>query len=350
MVEAQLPAAQVEGVSEQTQPVPVIYSPPAVSGSSVDLQSALISVYEQTNPAVVFIITRTGTGSGFVFDLDGHIVTNNHVVSGSSEFEVVFSNGDRQRATRVGTDPDSDLAVIKVESLPSDVIPLRLAQFEDIQVGQIALAIGNPFGEQGSMSMGIISGVGRSLPSQRSAGAGSTYTLPEVLQTDAPINPGNSGGPLLNLDGEVIGVNSAIATDTGTNSGVGFAIPVSAVQKIIPQLIEHGEYTYSYMGVGFDDEVSLNEQALYGVAQTQGAYVLNVSPGSPADKAGLISADPSTGQGGDLIIAVDGTPVKNFAELNSYLVFHSSPGQTVELTVLRPDGEVSLLLTLGARP
>ena len=200
------------------------------------------------------------------------------------------------------------------------------------------------------MSMGIISGVGRSLPSQRSSSYRSTYTLPEVIQTDAPINPGNSGGPLLNLEGQVIGVNSAIASETGANSGVGFAIPVSAVAKIVPSLIVNGEYTYSYMGASFDGEISLSEQSLYDVPQTQGAYVVSLAADSPGDQAGLIPADPNTGRGGDLIIAIDGNPVKSFADLNSYLVFHTSPGQTIEITVLRGERQVSLSLELGARP
>lgn len=153
------------------------------------------------------------------------------------------------------------------------------------------MAIGNPFGEQGSITLGIVSGVGRSLPSQRSPTSGSTYSLPEVIQIDAPINPGNSGGPLLNLQGEVLGINSAIATTTGTNSGVGFSIPVSAVKLIVPHLIEGGKYVYPYIGAGFDSEVSLDEQSTYGLSQVQGAYVLNVTTGGPADQAGLRAAN-----------------------------------------------------------
>lgn len=349
-VETNLSAGGLEITANQSEVIPIAYAPTQLAPSSIDLQSSLVSVYQRANPAVVYILTATGSGSGFVYDTDGHIVTNNHVVSAGNNYEIVFASGDRQRGSLVGVDPDSDLAVLKVEKLPAGVTPLPLADIDNIQVGQIVVAIGNPFGEQGSMSMGIISGVGRSLPGQRTTNSLSTYSLPEVIQTDAPINPGNSGGPLLNLDGEVIGVNSAIASDTGTNSGVGFSIPVSAVQKIVPSLIQHGKYEYSYMGVGFDNEITLDEQASYGVNQTQGAYVLNVNPGSPADLAGLSPADTRTGQGGDLIIAIDGNPVNNFAELNSYLVFHTSPGQTVEMTILRGGRTISLSMTLGARP
>ena len=350
----------IDSSSSATQEeVDSVHSVPTVSlvtargsrlASSNDLEASLIQVYQNTNPSVVYIITPSGSGSGFVYSQDGMIVTNNHVVAGTRSFEVVFANGDRQRASLVGADADGDLAVIQVEQLPEGVSPLSLAEADSLQVGQFVVAIGNPFGEQGSMTLGIVSALGRSLPSQRGLSTGSTYSLPEVIQTDAPINPGNSGGPLLNLDGQVVGVNAAIASQTGTNSGVGFSIPVSAVRLIVPSLIQDGEYEYPYMGTGFDPEISLEEEAQFGLQQTQGAYVLNVTPGSPADQSGLVAADPNTGRGGDLIIAVDGQPIQNFSDLNSYLVFHSSVGQTIEIAALRDGKAVTLQLTLGSRP
>jgi 2-alkenal reductase len=200
------------------------------------------------------------------------------------------------------------------------------------------------------MSLGIVSGLGRSLPSQRGTYTSSSYSLPQVIQTDAPINPGNSGGPLLNLEGEVVGVNAAIATTTGTNSGVGFSIPVAAVRLVVPSLIEKGRYDYPYMGAAFDSEISLSEQELFGLPQAMGAYVVNVTPNSPADNAGLEAADPRTGEGGDLIVALDDQPVDDFSDLNSYLVFHTTVGQTIEMTVLRDGETTTLQLTLGARP
>lgn len=323
----------------------------ALAAGDGDLQATLIELYRRANPSVVYIVTVASSGSGFVYDADGHIVTNRHVVANSRGYEVVFADGERAAARLVGADVDSDLAVLKVDALPAGVQPLPLAEPDSVQVGQFVVAIGNPFGEQGSMSVGIVSGLGRSLRSQRAlSGSGAAYSLPGVIQTDAPINPGNSGGPLLDLAGRVVGVNSAIASTTGVNSGVGFAIPVAAVHRIVPSLIERGSYTYSYMGVSFDDEISLSEQRQYGLERTQGAYVLAVTAGSPADRAGLRAADPTTGRGGDLVIAIDGRPVRNFNDMNAYLVFNTEPGQTIQLTVLRDGQEVTLSLTLGARP
>jgi S1-C subfamily serine protease len=347
-------AQQESDVAQQNAIVPVAYAatPTAAANSAAEsLQETLTHLYQQANPSVVYIIVSSNaSGSGFVYSKDGYIVTNRHVVAAGRSYEVVFANGDREQATLVGADADGDLAVLKVNTLPAGVQPLPLADENSIQVGQLVVAIGNPFGEQGSMSLGIVSGLGRSLRSQRQTTAGSTYSLPQVIQTDAPINPGNSGGPLLNLDGQVIGVNAAIASTTGTSSGVGFSIPVAAVKQIVPSLIKDGKYVYPYMGASFDDQISLDEQSTYGVSQTQGAYVVEVTPGSPAEKAGLVPADPTTGKGGDLVVDIDGQSIRSFSDLNSYLVFHTHVGQTIKITVLRDGKDVTLSLTLGARP
>lgn len=319
--------------------------------SSNTLEARLIHVYRQANPSVVYIIvTAVSSGSGFVYDREGHIVTNYHVVEGGRTYEIVFASGARMTARLIGADADSDLAVLQVDQLPAGVEPLPLADTASLQVGQFVVAIGNPFGEQGSMSMGIISGLGRSLPSQRGTTSGSTYSLPQVIQTDAPINPGNSGGPLLNLDGQIVGVNAAIVSDTGTNSGVGFSIPVEAVRLVVPSLIKTGKYVYPYMGATFDSEITLAEKASRNLPQTQGAYVLGVAAGSPAAQAGLIAANPNSGRGGDLIIQIDDQPINNFGDLNSYLVFHTTVGQTIQITVLRNGKPVVIPLTLAARP
>ena len=347
--------AQVEAeLAEREETVSVAYNPVPTAGAADEaesLQETLVRLYGQANPSVVYIVvSSSSSGSGFVYDQAGHIVTNHHVATAGSDYEVVFSNGERMEARLVGADADSDLAVLKVDALPEGVTPLPLADADSIQVGQLVVAIGSPFGAEGSMSMGIISGLGRSLRSQRATMVSSSYSLPEVIQTDAPINPGNSGGPLLNLDGEVIGVNAAIASTTGTNSGVGFSIPVAAVKRVVPSLIEKGNYAYPYMGASFDSEVSLSELAVYGISQTQGAYVVSVTAGSPAGKAGLVGADPQTGKGGDLVVDIDGQTIRDFSDLNSYLVFHAEVGQTIMVTVLRDGERVVLPLTLGARP
>jgi 2-alkenal reductase len=327
-------------------------------GLSPELESTLIDVYQRANFSVVHILVYLsvndelplGSGSGFVYDNQGHIVTNNHVVEDGVVFEVVFADGNRRRAEVVGRDVDSDLAVIRVDSPPETAPPLPLGNSDEIQVGQLVVTIGNPFGEQSSMAMGIISGLSRSLESQRALEDPTLrYSLPEVIQTDSPINPGNSGGPLLNLQGEVLGVNSAIRSTTGFNSGVGFSIPVNAVRRIVPSLITNGSYVYSYMGVRIQS-LNLNLQEQFGLPQVNGAYVVGVSPGGPADQSDLIPANENDGRGGDLIIAVDEQPIQDTEQLIAYLVFNTEVGQTINLTVLRGNETVTVPLTLSARP
>ncbi|MBE2201069.1 MAG: trypsin-like peptidase domain-containing protein [Anaerolinea sp.] len=317
-----------------------------------DLEQVLTTIYEQVNPAVVYILVQSdfgvtlGSGSGFLYDNQGHIVTNNHVVADGTTLEVAFWNGTRSRATVVGTDVDSDLAVIKAESVPEGVTPIPLGDSEAVRPGQFVVTIGNPFGEVGSMSIGIVSGLGRTLESQRVLDGGGRYSLPRVLQTDAAINPGNSGGPLLNLAGQVIGVNSAILTTTGTNSGVGFSIPVAAVHRIVPALIADGRYTYPYIGISMAPQLDLQTLNQLNLP-LNGVYITSVVPGSPAATARLVG---NAGRGGDYILAVDGNPVRDSSELISYLVFETEVGQTIELTVLRNGKEIVVPLTLSARP
>lgn len=325
------------------------------------LEGKFTDVYRAVNPAVVHIfvyeefedqIFPLGTGSGFLLDNEGHIVTNNHVVTDGEAFEVVYANGERSRAEIAGTDVDSDLAIIKAETIARDAVPIPLGNSRELQVGQFVIAIGNPFGEAGSMSIGVVSGLGRTLTSEREAEGGGRYSLPQVIQTDAAINPGNSGGPLLNLDGEVIGVNSAIRTETGTNTGVGFSIPVNAVRRIAPHLIKNGEYTYPFIGIRMQT-LNINTAEQLEIPEATGAYVLDVSPDTPAEKAGLIESGFNNFgpmPGGDLIIAIDGEKVKSSDDLISYLVFETEVGQTVDLTVIRDGEEISVPLTLGERP
>ncbi len=320
-----------------------------------DLQDKLVDIYMRINPSVVHIFVfdeiedtslPLGTGSGFVYDAEGHIVTNNHVVTEGDRFEVVFVNGARRNAVLVGSDVDSDLGVIKVDELPDDVKPISLSDSRDLRVGQFVIAIGNPFGEAGSMSVGIVSGLGRTLESQRIAEGGGRYSLPEVIQTDAAINPGNSGGPLLDLEGEVVGVNSAISTRTGTNSGVGFSIPVNAVKQIVPRLISDGSYVYPFIGIRMLS-LNLELQEQLNLSRATGAYITEITENSPAAEADLIGAN---GPGGDLIIAVDDTEVISSDDLIAHLVFEAEVGQTVDLTVVRDGEELIVPLTLGERP
>jgi len=258
-------------------------------------------------------------------------------------------------------DLDSDLAVIKVDVPATEIHPLVLGDSSQIKVGETVIAIGNPFGLSDTMTTGIISALGRTLPSNRTAGNGTFFSAGDEIQTDAAINPGNSGGPLFNLNAEVIGINRAIRTDASNsngepvNSGIGFAIPINILKRVVPEIIKNGHYDYPYMGIASVDQLSLDDITALGLKQTTGAYVTTVTPGGPADKAGVIAASKDIGlsnlqAGGDLIIAVDGHPVKVFNDLLSYLVNNKLPGDTITLTVLRGDKQVDLQLILAARP
>ena len=355
----ELAVATVEARMAETE---IETSMPTGEGAiAADLEQALTSIYRTVNPSVVYIITEPqtgepGSGSGFVYDEEGHIVTNNHVVAAGDSFEVVFVDGSRRRATLVGSDVDSDLAVIKVDELPEGVRPVPLGDFSEVEVGQFAVAIGNPFEQQGSISLGIVSALGRSLRSQRPTEDLGWFSLPEVIQTDAPINPGNSGGPLLNLRGEVIGVNSAIRSFTGFNSGVGFAIPVAAVRRVVPALISDGAYAYPYLGISTPSfEIDLDTWEELNLGGYRGVYVTRVTEGSPAAEAGIIpmpdeSAQAELEPGGDLIIGIDDQEVREFHDLISYLVFETEVGQTVDLTVVRDGEEITVPVMLGERP
>jgi 2-alkenal reductase len=323
-------------------------------------EQQLIQLYASVNPSVVSINVFTasggGSGSGFVYDKDGHVVTNEHVVEDAQSIEVDFASGFKARATVVGVDLDADLAVIKVEAPAEELVPVVLGDSDQVQVGQRAVAIGNPFGEAGTMTLGIISGLGRTLDSTRIAEGGGRFSAPDIIQTDAPINPGNSGGPLLNLSGEVIGVNRAINVDpeTGRSSGIGYAIASNTVRQIVPYLIREGKFVYPFLGITSTPEMSLELQEQLGLAQASGTYVVGLTAGGPAEQAGL-RADSSTGAGrvngdGDLIIAIDGRPVRVQSDLLSYLINHARPGQAVTLTVVRQGETVEVSVTLGERP
>ncbi len=344
--------------------------PDSLFTSNADAFDSLSSsIYEQVSPGVVYILVYTdygsGSGSGFVYDKEGHIITNYHVVEGATQIEVDFTNGRKVWAEVIATDADSDLAVIKVDIPADELFPLPLGSSEDLKVGDTVLAIGNPYGLVGTMTSGIVSAKGRTMESLRLAESGSFFSTGDVIQTDATINPGNSGGPLINLNGEVIGINRAIQTSgvstTGNpiNTGIGFAVSIDIVKHVVPTLIAEGSYDYPYLGISALESLNLLQQELLGIENQTGAYVTDVVPGSPADDAGVNGAEYKyvdyQGQqiempvNGDLIIGIDDEPVQVFGDLLSYLLLNKSPGDAVTLTVIRAGEEIQLDLVLGGR-
>jgi 2-alkenal reductase len=325
-----------------------------------------VNLYKEVSPGVVSITVETdqGTalGSGFVYDTQGHIITNYHVVEGATDQEVDFPSGIKAHAKVIGTDLDSDIAVLQVSDVAAeDLHPLTLGDSSKLQVGQTLIAIGNPFGLTGTMTTGIVSAVGRTLESMRQSSAGNYYSAGDLIQTDAAINPGNSGGPLLDMTGEVVGITRAIrtnaTTDTGepTNSGIGFAVSINIVKRVVPVLISTGKYDYPYLGISSQDSLTLTEQEALGLTQSTGAYVTEIAAGGPAEKAGVLGGSQPTkiqglNKGGDLIIAVDGHPVLVFGDLLSYLMNNKAPGDQIVLTVLRDGQKKDLTLTLVKRP
>ena len=333
-----------------------IYSHPPEVGS-------LAALYESALPGVVsirvFSDNGSGIGSGFVFDDQGHILTNFHVVEGATEMEVDFSSGFKTYGTVIGTDLDSDLAIIKVDVPANELYPLPIGNSDLLRVGQTVIAIGNPFGLSGTMTTGIVSALGRTLDSERDAPGGGRFTAGDIIQTDAAINPGNSGGPLFNLSGEVIGINRAIRTTSYSeggepvNSGIGFAISINIVKRVVPSLIENGIYDYPYMGVSSISDLDLHSIEALGLDRYTGAYITNVSPNSPAERAGVQGARTNSNGvpvGGDLIIGIDGVEVLQFDALLKYLINNKSPGDSILLAILRDGKEIEIEMTLGKRP
>jgi len=392
--------AQLANVSN-SNPAPALTAPTQVppapvqgsvsSGASTDLlaayQGTLENIYTTVSPSVVNIrvvqkadATSSGAsqlpgfpffslpqgqqpqqqfqsalGSGFVWDQNGDIVTNNHVISGAEKIEVTFSDGTIVPATLVGADPDSDLAVVKVNVTADKLHPVQLGDSNAVKVGQLAIAIGNPFGLEGTMTTGIISAVGRSLPADENSTQ--SYTIPDVIQTDAPINPGNSGGVLMDAQGQVLGVTSAIESPVRANAGVGFAIPSAIVNNVVPALIKDGKYVHTWLGISGRTLVPDLATAMKLDAGQRGALVEEIVPNSPAEKAGLHGSSQQVtieGQasnvGGDVITAIDSQPVVEMNDLIAYLARSTKVDQKVTLTILRDGKQQTLDVTLTARP
>jgi S1-C subfamily serine protease len=359
--------------SSNNTPTPVVQAvaptittrfPLITGGSPLNQQDLLSAIYERVSPGVVSIQIETdqggAQGSGFVYDQLGHIITNYHVVEGATSLEVDFPSGFKVYGKIIGTDLDSDLAVIKVDAPVEELKPIALGDASQTKVGQTVVAIGNPFGYTGTMTVGIVSAQGRTLDSIRQSPEGNSYTAGDIIQTDAAINPGNSGGPLLNLNGEVIGINRAIVSASSlsgqqTNSGIGFAISVNIVKRVVPVLIKTGKYDYPYLGITSLPEIDLKTKDALGLSRATGAYVISVVKDGPGDKAGLRGGSkPSSinnlNAGGDLIIAIDNQPVLIFGDLLRYLMDSKSPGDKVVLKIIRDNQEKEVTITLGKRP
>ena len=296
---------------------------------------------------------QRGEGSGFVWDEQGHIVTNQHVVANADRVTVEFADGTELDAEIVGGDPNSDIAVLKIEPPPGGLTPVAVGDNGTVRVGQMAITIGSPFGQDFSMTSGIVSALGRTRPSGMT-----NYSIPLVIQHDAAINPGNSGGPLLDRHGRVIGVNTQIISQTGTSAGIGFAVPINIVKRVVPALIADGEYRYAWLGIsGVDLFQELREEA--GLPSgIRGVLVQTVAADGPADRAGLTAGDKQTqlgggtySLGGDTIVAIEDVPVHQMSDLINYLAEHTDPGDVVTLAVVRAGGEsADVTVTLAARP
>jgi len=319
-------------------------------------QSLLVTqIYNKTMESVVLIRVQTqfgpGQGSGFLYDSEGRIITNNHVVEDATEIAVTFIDGTIVPATLVGRDPYVDLAVIDVDVADHLIRPLMLGYSSELLVGEQVVAIGNPFGLADTVTSGIVSAVGRQME------APDRYAVVDVIQTDAAINPGNSGGPLLNMRGEVVGMNTAILSETRQFSGIGFAIPSDTIRREAPSLIETGSYEHPYLGISGSD-INPTIAELSGLDEdTRGALVADVRENGPADEAGLRGGTTETEVegtpvkiGGDVIIGVEGKTIRSFYDLVFYLERYHRPGDTIELTLIRDGSVMDLPLVLGVRP
>lgn len=343
---------------------------PAVPTTPVsEVEAQVMRIYEEAGPGVVNITSRSlsydyfmnaipqeGSGSGFVYDQAGHVVTNFHVIEGAQELDVTLSNGDVVQARVVGADPSNDLAVLRLGDTSSALRPIPLGDSRTLRVGRFVVAIGNPFGLGGSLTMGVVSSLGRVIESRDNRFIG------EIIQTDAPINPGNSGGPLLDLEGHVVGVNTAIFSPSGASAGIGFAIPASTVDRVVPELIARGRYRHPWLGVqtldvapAFAAILARNNER---VPKEGGLMVYRTVSGGPADEAGIRGAQRTlrfrrygdVPVGGDFITAIGGERVTDQKTLNIVLDTRTRVGDRVSVSLVRDGREMTVNAVLGERP
>jgi S1-C subfamily serine protease len=323
------------------------------TGTTPQPDSLLIDLYNKTRESVVMIIVKLPTGaaegSGFVYDASGRIITNNHVVEDATSITVTFIDGTIVDATLVGRDPYSDVAVISVNAPASLIKPLKLGKSSLLKVGQSVVAIGNPYGLANTLTSGIISAVGRQMDST------GNYPIVDVIQTDAAINPGNSGGPLLNMDGEVVGINTAIPSET--SRGIGFAVPSDTIARELPSLISKGTYSHPYLGIQGRDVTQGIVGSMSLPTGTRGTLVIEVTSGGPAGIAGMRGGTRtetidgvSTKLGGDVITSADGTQMKTFYDLIVYIQRNKVPGAKITLGIIRDSSPRNIVVTLGTRP
>jgi len=319
---------------------------------------SLIQIFERAEAGVVRVniqrseevVSTNGVGSGFVFDKNGHVITNAHVVENSDKVVVTFLDGRSYNAEVIGIDPATDISVIRVDADSSLLKPLLIGDSSNLKVGMQVAAIGNPFGLSGSMTSGIVSALGRLLPQE------SGFSIPDVIQTDAAINPGNSGGPLLNSRGEVVGINTAIQSATGEFTGVGFAIPSNTIAKIVPKLISDGTYHHPWVGIAGRD-INPDLAKVLHLTDARGFLIVNVVEGSPADKAGLKGSSETKEIdgieyliGGDVVLSVDGNVVRKIDDILIHLQRYKSVGDEMVLEILRDGRVTNIVVKLDERP
>ncbi len=326
-----------------------------VTGIERSYEYSLIDIFEKSEESIVQVSVLRGEsdggmGSGFVYSDEGYVITNQHVVQDAERVMITFLDGEAYIGNVIGTDRDLDIAVVKVEPTNTYLQPIKIGDSSELKVGEKIAAIGNPFGLSGSMTSGIVSQMGRLLPQETG------YSIPDVIQTDAAINPGNSGGPLINMKGEVVGINTAIQSATGEFSGIGFAVPANTVKKVVPVLIQDGEFKHPWMGIsGTDVDPELAE--VRGLNSSKGFLVVSVIEGSPAETAGLLGVTETKetdgrefALDGDIILSIDGETVRKISDILVHLQREKSVGDEMVLSVNRGGEILELTMVLEERP